>query len=132
MAEVVEPKNVIVTKKARKKMLKATAGDAKLPKIVGMAFGTGGCDESGNPVAPTDDQETLINEILRKEVEGHTYPSDLVCRYTCVLTESDAAGQDISEIGLYDEDNDIVGIKTMRRKGKDDDSEMTFTMDDIF
>lgn len=131
MAEA-KQKNVVITKKARKKMLKARAGDLTLPTIVGMAFGSGGCDDAGNPVAPTEDQETLKKEILRKPVSGHSYLSDTECRYTCTLTEEEAAGQFISEIGLYDSDGDIVGIKTLMKKGKDDDSEMTFTLDDIF
>ena len=38
----------------------------------------------------------------------------------------------ISEIGLYDEDGDIVCIKAFLRKGKDDDVEQTYALDDIF
>ena len=35
--------NVIITKKARKKMVQARAGAIALPKIVGMAFGVVDC-----------------------------------------------------------------------------------------
>lgn len=132
MSEI-KQNNVVITKKARQKMLQARAGDlTPLPKIVGMAFGSGGCDERGNPVAPTDDQSTLKHEILRKKVSGHTFISDTKCRYSCTLNENEAAGEFISEVALYDEANDIVGIKTFMKKGKDADSEMTFTLDDIF
>lgn len=132
MAEA-KQNNVVITKIARQKMLKARAGVlTPFPKIVGMAFGSGGCDGSGNPIAPTDDQTALKQEILRKPVSGHTFISETQCRYTCTLTEADAAGKFISEVALYDEDDDIVGIKTFMKKGKDADSEMTFTLDDIF
>lgn len=50
----------------------------------------------------------------------------------CTLTESELAGKSISEIGLYDASNDLVCIKTFTAKGKDDDIQMTYTLDDVF
>lgn len=127
-------KNVIVTKKARKKLVLARAGKASLPKITGMAFGDGGVDAQGEPLAPTDDQEELKSQVLRKEVgEPEVLEGEpATVRYTCTLSKEEAAGKDISEIGLYDADNDLVCIKTFRKKGKDGDLEMTFTLDDVF
>ena len=52
--------------------------------------------------------------------------------YTCTLTEPELAGEDISEVGLYDENGDIACIKNFKTKGKDGDMEMTFTLDDVF
>lgn len=124
--------NVIITKKARKKLLQARAGDITLPKIVGMAFGSGGVDTSGNVIAPLENQETLKAELLRKTVRGHSFISETTCRYECTLSESELAGQYISEIGLYDAEGDIVCIKTFTKKGKDGDIEMTYTLDDVF
>lgn len=49
-----------------------------------------------------------------------------------LLSESELAGEDISEIGLYDSAGDIVCIKTFTKKGKDSDIEMTYTLDDVF
>lgn len=130
-----ENKNVVITVKARQKLVKARAGDITLPPIVGMAFGDGGVDASGNVIAPSATQESLSNELSRKALDstdGHTYPSTTTCRYKCTLTESDLAGKEISELGLYDSEGDIVCIKTFARKGKDDDIELSFTVDDIF
>lgn len=124
--------NVIITKKARKKLLQARAGDITLPKIIGMAFGSGGVDTSGNVIAPLENQETLKAELLRKPVRGHSFISETTCRYECTLSESELAGQYISEIGLYDAEGDIVCIKTFTKKGKDGDIEMTYTLDDVF
>lgn len=124
--------NVIITTTARKKLVQARAGAAALPRIVGMAFGSGGVDSSGNVVAPSDSQTELSSELLRKEIDGYKFISDTVCRYECTLSESELAGEYISEVALYDADGDIVCIKTFTQKGKDGDIEMTYTLDDIF
>lgn len=125
-------KNVIITKKARVKLVKARAGAITLPKIVGMAFGNGGVDTSGQVIPPTETQTGLTNEIYRKEIDSYSFPEDTTCRYVCTLTETECVGEEISEIGLYDEEGDIVCVKTFMRKGKDDDVEQTYTLDDIF
>lgn len=124
--------NVIITKTARKKLVQARAGAITLPKIVGMAFGSGGVDGSGNVVAPTENQTALKNELFRKAINGYSFVSDTTCRYECTLSESELAGEYISEIGLYDAAGDIVCIKTFTKKGKDSDIEMTYTLDDVF
>ena len=124
--------NVIITKKARENMVKARAGALALPKITGMAFGDGGVDADGSVITPQEDQAALANELLRKEINGFEFIEDTTCRYTCTLTEPELAGEDISEIGMYDENGDIVCIKNFKAKGKDGDMEMTFTLDDVF
>lgn len=125
-------KNVIITKTARAKLVKARAGDITLPTIVGMAFGDGGVDEYGNVIAPIDTQTALTNELLRKDVSGHELVEDTTERYTCTLLEAELAGKDISEIALVDSDGDIVCIKTFLAKGKDDDMQQVYVLDDIF
>lgn len=124
--------NTIITKAARKKMVQARAGVISLPAIKGMAFGNGGVDSSGIVIPPAETQEALANELYRKDVDGYSFLSDTTCRYECTLLESELAGEDISEVGLYDADGDIVCIKTFKKKGKDTDLEMTFSLDDIF
>ena len=124
--------NVIITKKARENMVKARAGALDLPKIAGMAFGNGGVDADGSVITPQGDQAELVNELYRKEINGFEFTEDTTCRYTCTLTEAELAGEDISEVGLYDENGDIACIKNFKTKGKDGDMEMTFTLDDVF
>lgn len=125
-------KNVVITKNARMKLVKARAGAITLPKVVGMAFGNGGVDADGAVIEPPDTQTALAGELLRKPVDGYSFPEDCICRYECTLRENELAGEEISEIGLYDEDGDIVCIKNFTRKGKDDDVEQTYVLDDIF
>ena len=62
--------NVIITKSARKKMVQARAGAITLPKIVGMAFGSGGVDSAGNVISPSETQTALKKELLRKPISG--------------------------------------------------------------
>ena len=52
--------------------------------------------------------------------------------YECTLTEEELAGKEISEIGLYDANGDIVNIKRFSAKGKDADLAMTFWIKDTF
>ena len=72
-----------VTTRAKKKMLEARAGIAALPKIVGMAFGTGGVNSAGEIVAHSPDQNALHKEVLRKDIDGYTVVSDTKIRYSC-------------------------------------------------
>lgn len=127
-------KNVVITKTARTKLVKARAGAITLPAVVGMAFGNGGVDSDGVVIPPTETQTALTNELLRKAIDGYSFPedTDTTCRYECTLTEAELAGEEISEVGLYDAEGDIVCIKTFTKKGKDDDIEQTYILDDIF
>lgn len=108
-------KNVVITKKARENLVKARAGAITLPKIIGMAFGEGGVNSSGTVIAPAESQSRLNKELFRKAIDGYTFPNDTTCRYECTLAESELAGKEISEIGLYDTNGDIVCIKTFTR-----------------
>ena len=124
--------DAVVTLIARKKMVKARAGVAGLPPIVGMAFGSGGVDSDGNPVVPVVSDEGLKNEVFRKAVDSYTFLDDTTCRYFCTLAANECVDEEINELGLYDADGDVIAIKTFRSKGKDSDLEMTFRVDDIF
>lgn len=125
-------KNVVITQKARTKLVKARAGIISLPKIVGMAFGDGGTSSDGSPIAPNDYATSLKHELLRKKIDGFKQIDDFTVRYTCTLAATELAGKYISEIALYDAENDLVCIKTFTRKGKDDDMEQSYVLDDIF
>lgn len=122
----------VITILARKKMLQARAGAAALPKITGMAFGTGGVDVAGTVIVPTAEQTSLNAEQMRKVIDGYEFLSETSCRYSCTLAANEMVGKNISEIALYDEEGDLVAIKNFSAKGKDDDLEMTFNVDDKF
>lgn len=124
--------DAVVTLLAKKKMMKARCGEITLPKVVGMAFGSGGVDSSGSVVTPAETQTSLNSEMLRKDVDGYELISDTKCRYKCTLANDELVGKYISELALYDEEGDLVAIKNFLPKGKDSDLEITFQMDDEF
>jgi len=124
--------NVVITQAGRQKIVRARAGAATLPAVAGMAFGDGGVDGQGHVITPSSSQTALSHQLLRKAIDSYTFPTTTSCRYVCTLTESELAGESISEIGLYDTEGDIIALKNFTAKGKDDDVEMTFSLDDIF
>lgn len=124
--------NTVITKTARKKLVKARAGAAALPAIVGMVFGDGGVDGENNVIPPAEEQTGLNNELFRKAVDSYEFISETACRYECTLEGDELAGSYISEIGLCDSEGDVICIKSFTQKGKDSDMEMTFSIDDVF
>lgn len=124
----------VMTVVGRKKLCKAHAGDITLPKISRMAWGDGGVNEAGTPKIPTGEEADLVNNLLEKAVEAHIYPveTETTCRYTATLEKSELTGKSISEMGLIDEEGDLVAYKTFLPKGKDEDVPMEFNMDEIF
>jgi len=124
--------NSVVTTYAREKLARARAGDATVPAITQMAFGNGGVDVNGDPIPPSATDVGLSNELLKKNVDGHSYPVATTCRYSCTLAKTDLAGENINEVGLFDADGKLVIKKTMTNKTKDGDQEMVFEIDDEF
>ncbi len=124
----------IITVTGRKKLCKAHAGDQALPVIAKMAFGSGGLDEEGNVMETVGNETGLRRELLKKDVDGHVYPGEqeTTCRYTVRLSKTELANENISEQGLFDADGDLIAYKTFLPKGKDDDMEFVFDMDEIF
>lgn len=122
--------NSIITLSGRIKMAQARAGIKALPKIVGMAFGSGGVNGDGIVQAPQED--ALYKELLRKEINECKKITETCYRFSASLEKEELIGEAISEIGLYDEENDLVAIKTFLKKEKDSDMEMIFDIDDQF
>lgn len=123
----------VITKKGREKLCKAHAGDISLPAITYMVLGSGGVQEDGQTVIPPTGEETeLKNQLIKKELTGHSYPQDTTCRYSMRLTKEELANVYISEQGLVDTEGDLVAYKTFLPKGKDEDMEFVFDMDEIF
>ncbi len=124
--------NTVITIKGRENMAKARAGLATMPVITGMAFGDGGVDGSGVPIPPAANATALNNELYRKAMTSITAITATTIEYKCQLSASELTGQDISELGLYDANGDLVMIKTFVVKSKGADEVLTFAVDDAF
>lgn len=121
-----------ITTIGRTKLCKAHAGAIELPPIKYMGFGTGGTDTDGTPINVLGTETALRAEVLRKEITGYEFISDTTCRYSALLEKTDLINTFITEQGIYDADGDLIIYKTFIPKGKDDDMEFIFVMDEIF
>lgn len=121
----------LTTKKAKEKMVKARVGAINLPRVKYMAFGTGGIS-GGVVLECTENQENLHSEILRKEIDKYTLIAYNKCKYECTLLENELVGESITEIGLVDEEGDILAIRNFNVKFKDVDMQMRFFIEDEF
>lgn len=124
----------VITVTGRRKLCMAHAGDAELPAITRMAWGSGGVDSDGQPLATTGNEIGLYQELMAKDIESHVYvgEGETTCRYTATLEAGDLSGESISEMGLYDADGDLVAYRTFLPKGKDADILQIYDMDEIF
>lgn len=126
--------NGVITVTGRKKFCKAHAGDMALPIITHMAWGDGGVNDEGKPKAASGGEVALYHELLKKKVEAHTYVNneETACRYTATLEKGELTGSEISEMGLFDAEGDLIAYRTFMRKGKDADIPQIYDMDEIF
>lgn len=124
----------VITAIGRKKLCKAHAGDIALPAITQMAWGDGGIEADGTVKETTGNEIALYAELLKKDIEAHIYveEGETTCRYTATLEKGELTEKEISELGLYDSEGDLVAYKTFMKKGKDEDIPMIFDMDEIF
>lgn len=121
-----------ITDIGRKKLCMAHAGDMALPKITHMALGRAMTDGEGNIVDAVGTEVSLNHELLRREIDSHSFPIETTCRYSLRLNKTELAGEIISEMGLFDETGDLIAYKTFLPKGKDSDMEFIFELDEIF
>lgn len=124
--------NAVITVKGREKICKAHAGDIPLPKIKYIAYGNGGVDADDNPLPMTGEEVSLRNELIRLEINEHGYPVPTTCEYKSSLGKAELANQYISELGLFDEEEDLIVYRTCLKKGKDDDMLFDFSVQEIF
>lgn len=123
----------IITKARRVSLCKVTSGAiSAVSPISKIAFGDGGVDASGNPIAPIDTQTALKHEIARYPIDSVEYPLETTARYNVTIPKEALVGQKISEAALVDEAGTLCAIKTMYVKQKDEGVSFTFTFDDEF
>lgn len=126
-------KNSVITRTRRVKLCQASSNAKKpLAPITQIAFGSGGVDAQGNPIAPLETQTALNHELARYNVDSVTYPVETTARYTATIPRDEMTGEAISEAALVDSEGDLVAIKTMYTKRKDAGVAFTFEFDDEF
>lgn len=121
-----------ITRKGREKLCRAHAGDRSLPKLKYVAYGDGGTDVEHVPLVVTGEEVALRNERLRLKIDDHNYPIPTTCEYQSELNKSDLANVFISELGVFDEEEDLIVYMTFLPKGKDDDMLFQFSIQESF
>ena len=117
--------NTTMTVRGREKLCKAHAGELVLPCIKWIAFGTGGVDENRQPLPVTGEEQ------YRMELE-HSFPIPTTCEYLSILEKTDLPNTYISEMGLFDEEEELVMYATFLEKGKDEDMRFEFRTQEVF
>ena len=129
--EDIDLSDAILLNQAKRKMLKSRFDETTSCLVAGFVFGTG-YGKDNKPYEPDPDQTSLLNEVVRKPLDSKVRINDGCYRYTGMLNEIEGNGQYISEIGLIDEDGELICIKTFDKKIKNKEAEMTFRIDDMF
>lgn len=125
--------NSTITIARRIKICRASSGAiSTLAPITHIAFGDGGVDSNGKPIPPQETQTALKHEIARYQVDGIEYPVETTARYSATIPKEDLVDKFISEAALVDGNGDVVAIKTMYAKQKDEGTAFTFKFDDEF
>jgi hypothetical protein len=125
--------NSVITKYRRQKLCQITSGAIDvLAPITQIAFGDGGVDSDGDPIAPVDTASSLGHELVRYNIDSVAYPVNTTARYTVTIPAADLDGAAISEAALVDLDGQLCAIKTMYVKRKDEGVTFSFTFDDEF
>lgn len=122
----------IITLKAKKKMVQARKGEITLPVITGIAIGDGAIDADGNLIEPSEIDNSLKNELLRREYQRCEKITDTCYCYRMALNADELAGKVINEAALYDAEGDLLAIRVFDGKPKDADMEMAFEYEDRF
>ena len=123
---------IIITLVAKKKMVRARKGEIDLPVIAGIAIGDGAAETDGNLILPSEEENCLKNELLRREYSKCEKVSETCFRYRMELKADELAGKKISEAALYDAEGDLLAIRVFAEKPKDADMEMAFEFEDRF
>ncbi len=123
----------VITVYRREKLTQITSGAiSSIPKITHMAFGSGGTDENGEPIMPSETQTELNNLICTVEIEKVEYPISTTAKYTAVLPGGEYNGEKFNEVALVDEEGHFCAIENTYTKQKDDDLTMTWEIEDRF
>ncbi len=129
----------LVVDLARENMSRLIAGDSNAAGeryVTKMSWGTGGHDplNPSNPIPPTSSDTGLSSEISPpgKKTVTYDFPNATTVRFESELTESEANGQGLSEVGLWTDDNVLFARKTFGLITKSSDFAFLFKWKILF
>lgn len=128
------PNSYKITTLARKiSLAKITSGAiTALPKVAFIALGTGGADQDGNLIPPTESQTELNHEVGRYGVAPVQFPLPTVTRYEVTVGVNDLIGEGINELSLIDVEGTACAFQVTPTKIKGEGEEFTFIFEENF
>jgi phage-related tail fiber protein len=105
----------------RRRLAAAMAGGPPVSPAAYMAFGDGGHNTDLTAKAPSRDQESLNNEIVRKPLLDVSQEDLYSMTGRGFLETSDLIGVPVSEAALIDANGEIIGLKNFAPKVKESD-----------
>ena len=125
-------KNTATTETVREKFAKAHIDQAVLHEITQIAFGNGGHDGGGEPIEPDGTETQVPGEFLKKSIESSEYEDLATAKIIGELDYNEGNGEEVSACGLYDANDDLVGLKTFYPINKDDEMKIKVTWKEKF
>lgn len=110
----------------RAALAQAVGTTGTIPKIVKMAFGTGGeSDDQGNPLPPSDNGP-LNNQVLVKDISSVSYPVPTTVKFRAEVQKGDTTAA-INEVALIAADGTVAAkMRMLTSKGIDAESGAIF------
>lgn len=118
--------NKKTTAEYRELLAKAISSTGTIPKIVKMAFGDAGEEDSqGNPLPPKG-AGPLNRVVLTKDIEQVTYPDSTSVCFQCTVNGGEAQAK-INEVALIDENGDTAAkVRLFSSKAVDAETGLIF------
>ena len=113
---------IITTTKVGRAKFAAAHQTGTLPRITHLAFGNGGHDAGGNPIAVDDNRTTVPGQFATLRPVSSVTANGMVCAIVGRLDYAHEVGQIVSTCGLIDDDGDLVAYKNFSPKAKDADT----------
>ena len=113
---------IITTTKVGRAKFAAAHQTGILPRITHLAFGNGGHDASGNPIAVDDNRTTVPGQFATLRPVSSVTANEMICTIVGRLDYAHEVGQIVSTCGLIDADGDLVAYKNFSPKAKDADT----------
>lgn len=104
----------------REKVAAAAATGGQLPAAQDIAFGVGTTDPSPGDTA-------LESEVHRQNL-GSATPDGTILTCTGKLQGSDSGENEITEVGIFDAEGDLMGRRVFRPKELEPESSLEFTI----
>lgn len=118
---------VITTTKVGRGKFATAHATGTIPRITHLAFGNGGADSYGNPIAVDDNRTTVPGQFTTLYPVSSVTPSGMTCTIVGILDYDKEVGQVISSCGLIDQAGSLIAYKNFSPKTKDADTRFEIT-----